>query len=202
MYNGNGICQKQTNCTFCSNIKDVLPEGDDSLITSNEIFNEAERLVSKCGTRNPLKIADEIGIKVLHCKFEDLLGMYTCRLKNRIIILNDNLSYYSEQIVAAHELGHDRLHRELAKEGGFKEFGLLNIKHISEYEANAFAAHLLMNNEDVEYLMKRESDIYTVAKLLCMNPDLLLIKVREMNKLGYNIPLPLEYNNRFFVNSF
>lgn len=179
-----------------------MPEGDDSLIASNEIFSEAEKLIGKCGTRNPLKIANETGIKVLHCKFEDLLGMYTYRLKNRIIILNDNLSYYSEQIVAAHELGHDRLHRELAKEGSFKEFGLLNTKHISEYEANAFAAHLLMNNEDVEQLMKTEDDIYTTAKLLCMNPDLLLIKIQEMNKLGYSIPLPLEYNNRFFVNSF
>lgn len=168
------------------------------MINSFEVFTEVEKLIQKYDTRNPVEIAKETGVKVLYYQFDDLLGMYTYRLKNRIIILNDKLSYYSEQIVAAHELGHDRLHRQLAKEGGFNEFGLLNIKSTTEYEANAFAAHLLLSNEDVYQLLKQENNINAVARKLHTNPSLALIKIQEMNKLGYDIPLSLEYDRHFF----
>lgn len=143
-------------------------------------------------------IARDIGIKVMYHDFDSLLGLYTYRWKNRIMILNNRLSYHTEQLVTAHEIGHDKLHRELAKGEGFREFGLMNIKDVTEYEANAFASHLLLNNDEVYYFIRQVNNLNHAAKLLCVNPNLLLIKIREMNKLGYDIPASLEYDRSFF----
>lgn len=170
------------------------------MIDSVGIYRKAEELIDRCDTRDAAQIAREIGIKVLYHDFDTLLGLYTYRWRNRIIILNDGLSYHTEQLVTAHEIGHDRLHRSLAQNNEFKEFGLLNIKDITEYEANAFAAHLLLSNDEVLNLIRQVNDLSKAAQLLCVNPNLLLIKVREMNKLGYEIPLSVEYDRDFFNN--
>lgn len=170
------------------------------MIDSVGIYRKAEELIDRCDTRDAAQIAREIGIKVLYHDFDTLLGLYTYRWRNRIIILNDGLSYHTEQLVTAHEIGHDRLHRVLAQNNEFKEFGLLNIKDITEYEANAFAAHLLLSNDEVLNLIRQVNDLSKAAQLLCVNPNLLLIKVREMNKLGYEIPLSVEYDRGFFNN--
>lgn len=170
------------------------------MIDSVGIYRKAEELIDRCDTRDAAQIAREIGIKVLYHDFDTLLGLYTYRWRNRIIILNDGLSYHTEQLVTAHEIGHDRMHRALAQNNEFKEFGLLNIKDITEYEANAFAAHLLLSNDEVLNLIRQVNDLSKAAQLLCVNPNLLLIKVREMNKLGYEIPLSVEYDRDFFNN--
>lgn len=170
------------------------------MIDSYGIYKKADELVKRCGTRNAAQIAREIGIRVLYHDFENLLGLYTYRLRNGIIVLNSGLSYHTEQLVTAHEIGHDRLHRCLAKESEFREFGLLNIKDVTEYEANAFASHLLLDNDEVLYSVKQTNDLNKAAQILCVNPNLLLIKVREMNKLAYDIPLSIEYDRGFFSN--
>lgn len=63
-----------------------------------------------------MKIARELGIH-LHFldNLNDLLGMYTYRHKERHILLNSNMEYLIMQMVCGHEIGHDTLHRDLAK---------------------------------------------------------------------------------------
>lgn len=178
----------------------VKTRRDKRLIDSVGIYKKANSVVKQCGTRNAVQIANDIGIKMFYYDFDDLLGMYTYQWKNRIMILNSKLGYYAEQLVAAHELGHDKLHRQLAKTNEFKEFGLLNIKDVTEYEANAFASHILLDDDEVMYVINQVNDLSLAAQSLCVNSNLLLIKIREMNKLGYDIPLSLEYDKGFFNN--
>jgi len=65
-------------------------------------------LVKRCGTRDPLKIADQIGIEVLYCDdFGPLKGMYRVIKRNRFIFINRDLSPRIRRIVCAHEIGHD-----------------------------------------------------------------------------------------------
>src|SRR5574344_1925723 len=98
------------------------------MIDSVGIYKAANSVVREGGTRNPFQIAHDLGIKIFYSdEFDDLLGMYTCKWKHRIIILNNRLDDYMRMMVCGHELGHDACHRELAKDDGMKEFVLFNM---------------------------------------------------------------------------
>lgn len=155
-------------------------------------------MVKQCDTKNPVQIAKSIGVKIAYSdQLGSLLGLYTYRWKNRIVILNDKLQNQMLNMVLAHELGHDAFHRDLAKNDGLKEFELFNIVNTTEYEANAYAAHILIDDDEA-YSLGKEYDLISMAKMLNVNVNLLLIKLQELNKIGYNFRIPYEADNRFF----
>ena len=72
------------------------------------IYRKANELVRRCGTRDTLRIACEIGIYVHHIDdFKELLGIYSYQHKERHILLNSNMDYITTQMVCGHEIGHD-----------------------------------------------------------------------------------------------
>ena len=169
------------------------------MINSKEIYLKANRLVRLYETRNPLKIAERRGIFVYYADdFTKLLGMYTCNFKNSAIFLNNRMGEELTLMVAAHELGHDVLHRQKAKEMLLKEFDLFNLKDYSEYEANAFAAHLLLDTEEFLEYAKMNYDIYQIARSMNVNVHLAHIKQKELIKLGYYLSEPVEIKCDFF----
>jgi hypothetical protein len=56
---------------------------------SYAVYKQAVDLVRQCGTRDPIKIARELGIWVYHVPLDDLLGMFTFRWNHRIMLLNE-----------------------------------------------------------------------------------------------------------------
>lgn len=80
------------------------------------------------------------------------------------------------QVVGAHELGHDQLHRDIA-EVGFQEFELFRMSNSTEYGANASAAHLLTDMDDCIELVRNGYDVVTTAKTMNTEINLLLIKL-------------------------
>ena len=119
------------------------------------IYHKANELVRRCGTRDTLRIASEIGIYIHQIgDFMDLLGMYSYQHKERHILLNSNMDYITAQMVCGHEIGHDTFHRDLAKGNDtLPEFVLFDMRTKHEYEANAFAAHLIIDDDDlIDYL--------------------------------------------------
>ena len=160
------------------------------MIDSFYIYSKATEMVKQTGTRNPMKIASEIGVMLRYSEeLDKLLGLYTYRWKHRIILLNDKMEEIMARMVCAHELGHDALHRDIAKGDGLKEFVLFNMKDTTEYEANAFAAHLMS---------KEKYDVVQMAKMLNVNINLVLIKLQELNKLGDDFRVPCEADSLFF----
>lgn len=158
------------------------------MIDTYGIFERADSLVKQCGTRNTEHIASELGIWIYdEPAFKDLLGMYTFKWNHRLIFLNPKMNHHLRQMVIGHELGHDSQHRDLAKTNGMKEFTLFDMKDTTEYEANAFAAHLLLDNDEVYHLAKQGYDIVQMAQTMNSDINLMLIKVQEMNKLEYHL---------------
>lgn len=97
--------------------------------TQDEIVKIVNRLIKRCGTRNPYKVADELGIHILYRDFTKQRGAYKVILKNRFIFLQNGLHPVIEQIVLWHEIGHDVLHRqEAVSAGGFKEFNIFDMR--------------------------------------------------------------------------
>lgn len=168
------------------------------MIDSFYIYSKATEMVKQTGTRNPMKIASEIGVMLRYSEeLDKLLGLYTYRWKHRIILLNDKMEEIMARMVCAHELGHDALHRDIAKGDGLKEFVLFNMKDTTEYEANAFAAHLIIDDDDIYSMSKDKYDVVQMAKMLNVNINLVLIKLQELNKLGCNFRVPCEADSFF-----
>ena len=100
------------------------------------------------GTNNPFEIADHLGIlyQIGNCKHE---GCYMFLKNHRYIFLSNRLSGVELKVVMAHELAHAIFDR---KENCYfirNKTLLLNSK--TEHRANHFAAHLLIDDDLLEY---------------------------------------------------
>lgn len=171
------------------------------LINAESIYNKANEVVRQCGTRNTLRIAKELGIRVYYRDdFDDLLGMYTYKWKHRLMFLNNRLDDYDLQMVCGHEIGHDIFHRELAKEDALKEFILFSMKDSTEYEANAFVSHVRIDDDEMIDMMKHGYDVVQIAAAMGTNINLMLIKMNELNRMGWQLNLPYVPHGDFLKN--
>ena len=167
-------------------------------MTHNYIYKKALRIAHRCGTRDPMRIAKELGIHVQFSnEFQLLKGMYCVIDRSRFIIINANLSERDKKTVCAHEIGHDVLHRQIAKVSPFQEFGLYDIKSRTEYEANIFASDLLIDDDEILTLINEDYDICHIAGELDADINIVLIKVDELRRRGYNVKAPYRPRSDF-----
>lgn len=163
------------------------------------VYRQVQALIRRWGTRDPAGLAADMGLLVYDCPaFSQLLGMYTYRWKHRIVLMNPNVSGDLYRMVLAHELGHDQLHRQLAGGEGMQEFQLFRMASRTEYEANVFAAHLLIDDAELTELARDGYDAAAAASMLCVDINLLLIKVQQMQALGMDLKLPYAPDGSFF----
>lgn len=130
--------------------------------------------------------------------FDLLLGLYTAKMHQRIILLNSRLEGFIRLMVLAHEIGHDQLHRRYAQCSFLQENTLFLKGDRIEYEANAFAAHLLIPESEMLMYLRCGVDVETTAQTLGVDVNLLLIKLKEMQHLGMDLSLPFEPDATFF----
>ena len=90
----------------------------------------------------------------------------------------------------AHEIGHDRLHRSIAENGGLKESSFFDMKSKPEMEANIFAANLLITDKEVIGYGEDGFTAEEMAKDLFVPYPLALIKINDMIKRGYELNIP------------
>ncbi len=155
---------------------------------SNVIEEKALALRRRCGTADPFLIAAELGITVMHTdSLKRLKGMYRVIKRNRFIILNNNNSAELDRIVCAHELGHDQLHREYAKTCAFQEFMLYDTTARREYEANVFAASLLLDDDTVMELICEGFDAAAIAAATNTDANLVALKVDSLIRRGHRL---------------
>ena len=166
------------------------------MILSSHIYKKANQAVKKYGTRDPFEIAEASGVHLYYEQFNSLLGLYTCKWRRRMIFLNNRLEEPLSSIVLAHELGHDVLHREMA-ENGLREYNIFGIKDITEQEANAFAAHILIDHEELGDLIRSGMSLQEISAILNTSQDLVLIKLEQMKKLGFDVNIPRPSDTSF-----
>lgn len=157
---------------------------------SSYIMERANAVVQKYGTRNPFELAEALNIDVCFEDVGGLLGMYTIIKRNRFIIINNGNSDELAKLVCAHELGHDRLHRDMLSSDGMYEFSIYDVTARPEYEANAFAAHLLIDTNELMELLPCGYTVSEMAANLSVDENILLIKLNELNKCGYSLNMP------------
>ena len=69
---------------------------------------------------------------------------------------------------------------------------IIELKHITKRFAKVLA------NDDVYSLAKEGYDVFSIAQQLGTDVNLMLIKMQEMNKLGYDFRIDVEHDSRFF----
>ena len=150
------------------------------------INNNVERIIKKFDSRDPFDICASMGIRI---RYKDLgtalkaYYFYQSRIKN--IVINARSSRAVRRMLCAHELGHAVLHGELAAMRGFQEIELFDMSIPTEYEANMFAAELIISDEDLmELLNEQDKSFFSIAKELSVPAELLDFKFRIMNNKG------------------
>ena len=116
------------------------------------------------------------------------------------VVINGNLTDSEKRIVAAHELGHIVLHKDHLKLAPMKDSILYDMTGKLEYQANSFAADLLISDAEIRSLLKEEEmDYFEACHRLDTAPDLISFKLFNLNKrnTSYNLPLPTNLNSVF-----
>ena len=166
--------------------------------STSEIVQKANHIVRLCGTRDPHKIADELGIEIIYCPFKSQRGAYKVIMRNRFMFIKEDLHPVMENIVLLHELGHDSLHRdEATKVGGFKEFNIFDIRDSRmEYEANIFATQIALPDDDFLELAEQGYDVQQIARTMHSDVNLVALKADTLISQGYRLR-PQEHRNDF-----
>lgn len=168
----------------------------------NRAFSLPRQLIRRFQTRDPFEIAEGLGIVVLfRSDFAQQKGAFAVLKNIRFIFINSQLSEYMQRLVCAHELGHALLHKDLGKApGGMMEFEIFDIQDETEYDANVFAANLLLDEQEVLEMAREGYDVVYIAKELNLNVNIVLVKLNEMVKRGYDLRVPYEPSRKFLGN--
>lgn len=131
------------------------------------IYNKVEKLVKKFKTRDPFEILEAMNVIVGETdRYEKLKGYCFMSCQTIYVMISSFLSEEEKKIVAAHELGHITLHRPQLKMAPMKDDVLYNMRDNTEYEANLFAADLILDDKEIEDLSKDE-DLGSVNYWTC-----------------------------------
>lgn len=122
----------------------------------------ADKLVRRFGTRDPVKIAEELGYIIIDTHLSGIRGYHQYVQRCNIIYLDNDLSEQERRWVCAHELGHSIMHKGLNRI--FMDTCTHMVSNRYETEADRFAADLLFDDELIESF--RECSVFTVAKCL------------------------------------
>ena len=60
-------------------------------VSTSEIVQKANSIVAQCGTRDPLRIARDLGIEVMYYPFNEQRGAYKVLMRNRFIFVKNDL---------------------------------------------------------------------------------------------------------------
>lgn len=111
----------------------------------------AKSLVRKFGTRDPFRLAQELGYIAIRTSLQGIRGFWHHAQRQHIIFVDDSLPDPEARFVCAHELGHILLHR------GYNRIYMDSNTYFpvnrQEIEANHFAVDLLYDDEDLRFFL-------------------------------------------------
>lgn len=162
------------------------------------IYKEVQKLKTRYKTSDPFQILKAMHVEVWDTPHNcDMKGF--CFLSNRqfYISINPTLPPQMRRIVAAHELGHIILHKSRLKMAMMTDYSIDSIQKDAEYEANLFAAELLLEDDDIISEMDQDnSNYFSLCSGLNITPSMMSFKLYSMSNRGYSLQLPIEIDSR------
>ena len=152
---------------------------------NDHIIKQAHKLIDEAGTSDPALLADFLGICIKPVPFKKQKGVYQVIEDIPFIFIKEDLSPEIYNIVILHEIGHDRLHRDIAK--AFAEYNLFDMQTSRmEYEANLFAAEISLPDDELLDCIYQGMDVSQIAKTMYSDINLVALKTSDMIRRGYN----------------
>lgn len=153
----------------------------------SSIYEQARKMIKKYKTSDPFQLADALKINVLFSEeLGKLKGMFLHIEGNSYIFINSKLDEYKQRIVCAHELGHWQLHRT-SSSMTIREYEIYDMRDSKEYEANIFAASLLLDDDEIlEYIYGYRYDAQKIAAIMNSDINLVALKISDLNTRGYD----------------
>lgn len=111
----------------------------------------AESLVRKFGTRDPFRLARELGYIVIRTSLRGIRGFWHHAQRQHLIFIDESLSEPEARFVCAHELGHILMHRGINRI--YMDANTYFQTNRQEIEANRFAVDLLFDDEDLQFFL-------------------------------------------------
>ena len=164
----------------------------------NRAVELSSGLIRKYGIRDPFRLAQLLDITVKYISTKRQKGL--CAMIDDIpfIFVNRNMSEEMQRMTCAHELGHILLHADvLSGQKPLLEYELFDIRNAAEFEANAFAANLLIDEQELLDLMHDGAVMVAAASSLNINVNLLMIRLLQMRKEGHDINAPFSPDSSF-----
>ena len=158
------------------------------------IYKEVEKLAKRFKTRDPFQILEGLNVVVGETdRYEKLKGYCFMSCQTIYVMISSFLSEEEKRIVAAHELGHVVLHRAQLKLAPMKDEYLYNMKDNTEYQANLFAADLLLEDDEIDKMSKNEDlDYFGFCSSLYSSPELMSFKLYSLIQRGQAYHMPME----------
>ena len=168
---------------------------------SEKYLEDALNLIEEHGTNDPYEILENLGVVVIPINIgAAFLGMFRILDGVSYVIYNTRVDEIVIKEVLAHELGHFLYHKEYASEAELADFGLTQESSIIEAQANTFAAHLLIDEDELLNTLEEGMSYMELAQRLMIDENLLLYKLKSMKKRGLKINLSEVARSEFFQN--
>ncbi len=142
---------------------------------NNYTIKVVEDLKKKYKTSDPLELVDCLGITLIITSLGSISGMYKYIKRNKTIFLNNKLNEYERRFVLAHEISHAVMH---TKSSCFFT-NTLNNKLKMEYQANMFAAELLIDLKNIDTIYLEKYSIKQLAAYFNVPVELIEFKFNE-----------------------
>ena len=163
------------------------------------VYQKIAKLVRRHGTRDPFELLDAMHVQVrFYYDLTRTKGFSRYFLRQYFVGINGNLPESEQRVVAAHELGHIVLHAQELRSAPLFDTAVYDKRSATEYEANLFAAELLLRDEDVLRRASQEGmDFPSLCRLLGAPAGLMPFIQNGMRKRGSGIPLLQESDSLF-----
>ena len=173
-------------------------------MTIDMISETVQKICKKYDETDPYRLAKAMNIMIRFdpmCYYEGCCkGFYMVHCRMKHITINGDLPEELQRIVLAHEIGHAVLHPKDAAIAAFHEITMFDDTDIKEYEANIFAAEMLLKDEDVLEALNGDMFFFQAARALYVPAELLDFKFRVMKRKGYKLDAPFVANGDFLKN--
>ena len=149
------------------------------MVAAREVRRRAAQVLREYGTGDPFALAREMHIEILVRELGTLKGFYKDVYGAPFIFLSRRLTRGEARLVCAHELGHHLLHRQFAA-FGFEEVSVFSPASRREYEANLFAAELLLDTREMFDAARAGYTAEQIAAALGADVRLVTLKLSAM----------------------
>ena len=148
-----------------------------------EIKKSAQSLAIKHSTRDPFKIARELGMIVIFTPLTGIRGYYQYKARRHIIYINNELDEFMARFVCAHELGHIFLHRNMNRI--FMDSYTQFVTSRYERDADRFAVEFLFDDDELQDYLGMS--LVTVAERLRINYELAEYRMSTVQPFFFHI---------------